>query len=128
MDDLSDKADKEKAEHAAVHKILADLLDGEQIEALFLEFDAHETPEAKFAYQCDKLECDLQCKLYDEENYVDLTDQADNKIMQDARVKKLLEAGDSWSKMWLKFSQQAYPYDKNFRAVSNYVIEHKLHK
>ena len=87
-----DKADKEKAEHAAVHKILANLLDGEQIEALFLEFDAHETPEAKFAYQCDKLECDLQCKLYDEENCVDLADQADNKIMQDARVKKLLEA------------------------------------
>ena len=123
-----DKADKEKAEHAAVHKILANLLDGEQIEALFLEFDAHETPEAKFAYQCDKLECDLQCKLYDEENCVDLTDQADNKIMQDARVKKLLETGDSWSEMWLKFSQQTYPYDKNFRAVSNYAIEHKLHK
>lgn len=123
-----DKADKEKAEHAAVHNILANLLDGEQIEALFLEFDAHETPEAKFAYQCDKLECDLQCKLYDEENCVDLADQADNKIMQDARVKKLLEAGDSWSEMWLKFSQQAYPYDKNFRAVSNYAIKHKLHK
>ena len=48
--------------------------------------------------------------------------------MQDARVKKLLETGASWSEMWLKFSQQAYPYDKNFRAVSNYVIEHKLHK
>ena len=123
-----DKADKEKAEHAAVHNILANLLDGEQIEALFLEFDAHETPEAKFAYQCDTLECDLQCKLYDEANCVDLTDQADNKIMQDARVKKLLEAGASWSEMWLKFSQQAYPYDKNFRAVSNYAIKHKLQK
>ena len=38
-----------------------------QIEELFLEFDAHETKEAKFAYMCDKLECDLQCKLYDQE-------------------------------------------------------------
>ena len=40
------------------------LIDGKQIEELFLEFDAHQTKEAMFAYQCDKLECDLQCKLY----------------------------------------------------------------
>jgi 5'-deoxynucleotidase YfbR-like HD superfamily hydrolase len=46
---------------------LADLVDGEDIEKLFLEFDEHKTKEGKFAYQCDKLECDLQCKLYDEE-------------------------------------------------------------
>ena len=43
------------------------LVDGENIEKLFLEFDNHKTKEANFAYQCDKLECDLQCKLYDEE-------------------------------------------------------------
>lgn len=53
--------EKEKIEHQAVHEILSELIDGKQIEELFLEFDAHESKEAQFAYQCDKLECDLQC-------------------------------------------------------------------
>jgi 5'-deoxynucleotidase YfbR-like HD superfamily hydrolase len=61
------REEKERIEHEAVHKILKDLVDGENIEKIFLEFDDHKTKEANFAYQCDKLECDLQCKLYDEE-------------------------------------------------------------
>ncbi len=49
------KDEKEKLEHQAVNKILSGLLDGNQIEQLFLEFDAHNTKESIFAYQCDKL-------------------------------------------------------------------------
>ena len=122
------REEKEKLEHEAVHQVLADLLDGDQIEALFLEFDARETKEALFAYQCDKLECDLQSKLYDEEGCVNLQDQDGNDTMQDERVQKLLKEGNSWSSMWLKFGQQVYPYDENFRAISNYAIENKVNR
>lgn len=121
-----DKDEKEKIEHDAVHKILASLIDGEKIEALFLEFDAHETPEAKFAYQCDKLECDIQCKLYDQEQCVDLTHQEGNNTVNDGTVKELLETGKSWSQMWLEFGQSRYPYDKNFLSVSNYVKDNNI--
>ena len=112
---------KKKIEHEAVHKILSSLIDSKQIEALFLEFDAHETPEAMFAYQCDKLECDIQSKLYDQEGCVDLEHQEGNATEDNELVKKLLEEGQSWSDMWLEFGQRKYPYDENFRAVSNYV-------
>lgn len=118
--------EKEKVEHEAVHKILGDLLDGKEIENLFLEFDSHATKEAMFAYQCDKLECDLQCKLYDEEGCVDLNNQEGNISLKDQRVQSLLETEDSWSTMWLKFDQQIYPFDKNFKAVSNYVIKNSI--
>ena len=120
------KAEQEKLEHEAVHKILEGLLDGETIEELFLEFDSHSTKEAMFAYQCDKLECDLQCKLYDEEGAVDLSKQEGNKTMNNDAVKALLDDGASWSTMWLKFGQQTYPYDDNFRAVSNFAINNKI--
>lgn len=30
--------------------------------------------------------------------------------------------------MWLKFSQNTYPYDDNFRAVSNYAIKGNIKK
>ena len=123
-----ERNDKEEIEHTAVHAILGNLVDGEFIEALFLEFDAHETPEAMFAYQCDKLECDLQCKMYDEESCVDLSlHQADSDDVADKTVRDLLSHGKTWSEMWLELGQQRYPYDDNFRAVSNYALKHRLH-
>ena len=120
--------EKEKIEHQAVHKILSELIDGKQIEELFLEFDAHESKEAQFAYQCDKLECDLQCKLYDEQNCVDLHNQSNNDTIHDKQVQKLLENGATWSEMWLKFGQAKYPYDENFMTVSKYAMQHRLLK
>lgn len=123
-----DKKEKEKIEHAAVHNILSSLLDGEQIEKLFIEFDEQKTKEAIFAYQCDKLECDLQCKLYDEESCVDLTKQHENDVINNEKIKDLLECNKSWSRMWLKFGQQIYPYDNNFMAVSNYALNNSISK
>lgn len=122
------KEEKEKIEHEAVHKILSGLLDGEYIEKLFLEFDSHSTKEAMFAYQCDKLECDLQSKLYDEEGCVDLNKQDGNDTMNNSIVKELLDSGCSWSSMWLQFGQKIYPYDENFRAVSNYALNNNISK
>ena len=120
------KQEKEKLEHEAVHRILGDLLDGNQIEQFFLEFDSHNTKESIFAYQCDKLECDLQSKLYDEEGCVDLTKQDGNDTMKNKKVQFLLENDASWSTMWLQYGQQVYPYDDNFRAVSNYAINNEI--
>jgi len=117
---------KEEIEHKAVHDILKELIDGEEIEKLFLEFDAHQTKESLFAFQCDKLECDLQCKLYDQENCVDLKKQANNEIMDDELVKEMVDKGDSWSTMWLEYGQIKYPYDENFKAVSNYAKNNKI--
>lgn len=120
------KEEKEKMEHEAVHNILSSLIDGEQIESLFLEFDSHSTPEAMFAYQCDKLECDIQSKLYDQEGCVDLEHQEGNATTNNEFVKKLLENGQSWPDMWLEFGQRKYPYDENFMSVSHYVKDNSI--
>ena len=102
------------------------MIDGEKVEQLFLEFDEGNTPEARFAFQCDKLEADIQCKLYDEEGCVDLTHQEGNDTANNELVKKLLSHGGTWSDMWLQFGQTKYNYDKNFMAVSNYAKKHKI--
>ena len=120
------KEEKEKIEHLAVHDILSELIDGKEIEELFLEFDEHKTKEAMFAYQCDKLECDLQSKLYDQEGCVDLNNQENNKTANNETVKELLEKGASFSEMWLEFGQRKYPYDENFLSISNYAINNNL--
>lgn len=123
-----DKEEKKKIEHNAVHIILKNLIDGEKIEKLFLEFDERKTKESIFAYQCDKLECDLQCKLYDEEKTVDLNNQENNETFNDKEVQKYLNQGYTWSEMWLLFGQKRYNYDENFTKISNYALTHKIKK
>lgn len=120
------KEEKKKLGHEAVLKVLGDLLNKEEMMSLILEFDERKTKEARFAYHCDKLECDLQSKLYDEENCVDLNNQEGNKTFNDERVQKLLKEGKSWSDMWLTFGQIAYGYDDNFLRVSNYAKKHNI--
>ena len=120
------REEKERIEHEAVHKILEDLVDGEEIEKIFLEFDEHKTKEANFAYQCDKLECDLQCKLYDEEWCVDLSKQESSNAIENERVQKLLKENKTWSEMWLEYDMDNIPYDENFKAISNYAIHHEI--
>lgn len=120
------KENKIIIEHMAVHDILSELLDGQQIENMYLEFDERTTKEAKFAHLCDKLECDLQAKLYGEDNLVDLNEQENNATFYNRKVQELFQRGYNWEEMWLVFGQETYPYDDNFMAVSNYALTNKI--
>lgn len=120
------REEKERIEHEAVHKILKDLVDGDQLEKLFLEFDSHKTKEANFAYQCDKLECDLQCKLYDEEWCVDLNKQQSCNAAENEKVQQLLKENKTRSDMWLQYDSENIPYDENFKSMINYAQQHKI--
>ena len=51
--------------HAAIHEILAPLKLGYKYQSLICEFDERKTPEAQFAYMCDKLDADLMSLYYD---------------------------------------------------------------
>ena len=112
---------KKEIGHEAVSKVLNGLVLKGSIKNLIEEFDEKKTKEAMFAFYCDKLECDIQSKLYDKEGCVDLNNQEGNLVMNDKTVKELLDSGLSWSDMWILFSQKKYNYDDNFLAVSNYV-------
>ena len=120
-----DKEEKKKKGHEAVSKILSNLANKEEIMNLILEFDERDTPEAKFAYQCDKLECDLQARLYDLSGYADVNRGSD-EMLNKPRVHELYEKGYSLSEMWLKFGQETYPYDDNFISVSNYALNNDI--
>lgn len=122
------KEEKAILGHDAIIKVLDGLIDKEQLINLILEFDERKTKEAIFAYQCDKLECDLQSKLYDEEGCVDLSSQSGNKSYENDRVQELLKQESSWSGMWLTFGREKYNYDEHFTDVSNYAKENNIRK
>ncbi len=118
--------DKAIEGHKAVHRIFGELLPAATIEKLILEFDERKTKEAKFAYQCDKVECDVQAKLYGDKGYVDLEHQENNSVARDPRVTKWFDKGLDFGEMWIKFGQERYGYDQHFTDVSNYAFDNNL--
>lgn len=64
-----DKAEKERLEHAAMSGPLAGL--GEDIEAVWEEYEARETPEARFVKDMDLLDTCLQALVYEREGRYD---------------------------------------------------------
>lgn len=123
------KEDKAKIGHEAVEKIFAILNDNNELKNLVCEFDKQKTEEAKFAYFCDKLEADLQARVYDLNGYVDSESINNNKeYQQDKNVKDLIDSGLTFGQMWLKFGQKRYGYDKNFMAVSQAAYEKDILK
>jgi len=127
MFDIDRKTKKQKGIEA-VEKITTILSNGTQIKDLILEFNNRQTKEAQFAFFCDKLECDIQCRLYDLEKCVNIEKQQKNKTANTPYVKKLIEKNKSWSKAWLEFGRNNYKYDENFTEVSNYVSNNDITK
>ena len=123
--DAESKSKQEKG-HQAVEQLTSILSKGVSIKDLVFEFDKKETKEAKFAYFCDKLECDIQSKLYDQEGCVNLNNQKDNEYTNNPEVKKAIDNEKTWSDAWIKFGQKRYNYDENFLEVSNYVLNNNI--
>ena len=120
------REEKLKVGHEAVVSIFKKLSNAEDIKNLIFEFDERKTAEAKFAYFCDKLECDIQAKLYDEQKCVDLKSQENNKTAKNENVKNLLDDGMTWSEMWMTLGEQRYNYDENFHNVLQCAKNNKM--
>ena len=118
--------DKVKLGHEAIDKILADLLSGNEIKELIYEFDERKTPEALFAYHCDKLECDLQCKLYDEDHLVSPYDQKESVEHNEEVMTKLKNGSATWSGLWLEKGREAFLDDEHFLEVLDYAKSNSI--
>ena len=119
--------EKNKIGHRAVEKIFAGLIDGKEYINLILEFDERKTKEALFAYHCDKLEADIQARIYDLDGCMDNINTKENERYKKSEdVKKLLDQDMSWGQMWIRYGQERYNYDENFMQVSQYAFDNNI--
>lgn len=110
----------------ATEYILKDFLGKDEISALLDEYNERKTEEAKFAYHCDKLECDIQMKLYDQEGCFDLNNQPNNPIINDPSVRKVLDSEKNISNAWIEFDRSKYEEDKNFIEIIEYLKKNEI--
>lgn len=121
------REEKNKIGHRAVEKIFAGLIDGKEYINLILEFDERKTKEALFAYHCDKLEADIQARIYDLDGCMNNINTKENERYKKSEdVKKLLDQDMSWGQMWIRYGQERYNYDENFMQVSQYAFDNNI--
>ena len=120
------KEDKLEKGKKATDYILKDLLGKEEIDKLLDEYNERKTKEAVFAYHCDKLECDIQMKLYDQEGCFDLNNQPNNPIINLESVREVLDSEKNISNAWIEFDRSKYEDDPNFIDIINWLKENDI--
>ena len=88
--------EKESIEHIAFKNVVSMLSDKKELYSLMKEFDEHNTKESKFAYMCDKLESQLQAKVYfDRGLFKELNEYTDNIVLTSPKIQELIKNGAS---------------------------------
>jgi putative hydrolase of HD superfamily len=113
--------EKEKIEHQAMIDALGGLFDKDELLSILYEFDEHKTAEAKFSYFCDKIEADLQAKIYQDKNMQhSLDDQANNCTFASSKIQKMLADGAKTAfDIWYGWDKNKYEGDKQYPDFSN---------
>lgn len=115
--------DKENSEHNAWLSILDGLVKKDEIYNLLLEFDEKKTKEAKFAYLCDKLEADIQAKVYEDKGFQQsLDNQENNVVMNSSKIKEIINNGAKTAfDVWYYYDIDKFENEPIFKKVLNYV-------
>ena len=120
------KEEKKEKGKNATDLILKDLVGKEEISKLLNEYNERKTEEAKFAYHCDKLDCDVSIKLYDQEGCFDLDNQPNNPIIDLPNVKKVLDSESSISNAWIEFDRSKFEDDPVFIEIINWLKDNSI--
>ena len=91
-------------------------------------YEDMKTKESIFAKMCDKLEADIQCKLYCEENCIDINKKENECLLKDARIKKLLEKREKTvADLFIENDRPIYT-EKIFENIANFIKKNDLLK
>ena len=118
--------EKQRIEHKAMSDVLGNLVKKEELLDLLFEFDEHKTKEAQFAYLCDKIEADMQAKVYqDTGRQHSLDDQENNVVFKNEKAKKIVEDGAQTAfDVWYEWDKDKFKDSPVFQKVLEYVKTH----
>ena len=117
--------EKMEKEHEAIKEVIGDLIKKDEFYSLLLEFDDKKTKEAIFAHHCDKLEADIQAKVYQDMGCQhSLEEQENNVVFKSQRVQQMVKDGaKSAFDIWYEWDKSLYFDDETFANILDYVKE-----
>ncbi len=107
---------KKEMEHDAMIDAVGNLSDREILIKILFDFDDQITNESKFAHFCDKIEADLQSKLYQDSGlHHSLDDQSNNCVFGSSKVQQMLKNGAQTAfDIWYEWDINIYKDNKAF--------------
>ena len=102
-----DPKEKERIEREAVVKLLSGLPKGNELIDLLDEFNEHFTLSSEYSYLIDKLEYDMQVKMYELEGCYDFANYPKNVVTESESVQSIIQNGAD------SVFDVHYEYDKN---------------
>lgn len=117
--------EKMKIEHEAMEDVLGELIKKDGYYSLLLEFDEKKTKESIFAHHCDKMEADIQAKVYQDMGCQhSLDEQENNVVFKSQRVQQMVKDGaKSAFDIWYEWDKSLYYDDEIFANILDYVKE-----
>lgn len=118
--------EKRRIGKQAVEEVLGPLTKGISYIELIEEFEKLETKEAKFAKMCDKLEADIQAKIYCEEKTIQMNDEKNEYLLQDERIKGLIEKGaKSVADLYIEYDRPVFT-EEVLEHIADYIKYNNL--
>lgn len=112
----------------AVTQVLKPLSKKDKYIELIEEFENMQTKESIFAKMCDKLEADIQSKIYCEQGYCDMYAENVVHLLKDERIAKMINEGaKTVADLFIENDRPKFK-EKTFEDIADFVKEMELLK
>lgn len=109
-------------------EVLGNLSSRESMYQDLLAFDEHSTQTFEFARYCDKIEADIQSRIYQDMGcHNPLTEQTNNVAFRSDKVKRIME-GDVKTPVdvWYEMDKDIYRRSDTFTKMLKYIKDNKI--
>lgn len=119
------KEEKIKIGTESVNIVSSTLSSRDELISLVNEFNEGKTKEAKFCYLIDKMECDMQAKVYDLDGNFLIEKAKEDLVYYGSNAKKIEKNAKTASDYWILYDKPKFKNDKIFKLLCDELLKIK---
>lgn len=119
------KEEKIKIGVESVNIVASTLSSRDELISLVNEFNEGKTKEAKFCYLIDKMECDMQAKVYDLDGNFLIEKAKEDLVYYGSSAKKIEKNAKTASDYWILYDKPKFKNDKIFKLLCDELLKIK---
>ena len=109
----------------SVNAVASTLSSRDELISLVNEFNEGKTKEAKFCYLIDKMECDMQAKVYDLDGNFLIEKAKEDLVYYGSSAKKIEKNAKTASDYWILYDKPKFKNDKIFKLLCDELLKIK---
>lgn len=117
------KEEKIKIGVESVNIVASTLSSRDELISLVNEFNEGKTKEAKFCYLIDKMECDMQAKIYDLDGNFLIEKAKEDLVYYGSSAKKIEKNAKTASDYWILYDKPKFKNDKIFKLLCDELLK-----